>query len=43
MLIDIGTGGHWPTRVEVSADGGSVWYEVPHERMSTKYYYGWRK
>lgn len=24
-----GTGGHWPQRVEVSADGGSVWYEVP--------------
>ncbi|KJX98301.1 sulfite oxidase like protein [Zymoseptoria brevis] len=37
-----GTGGHWPERVEVSADGGSVWYEVPFDKMSTKYYYGWR-
>jgi len=25
-------GGRWPERVEVSADGGSVWYEVPYER-----------
>jgi sulfite oxidase len=37
-----GTGGRWPERVEVSADGGSVWYEVPYPRMSTKYFYGWR-
>ncbi|KAK5655065.1 hypothetical protein OQA88_5964 [Cercophora sp. LCS_1] len=35
-------GGHWPVRVEVSADGGAVWYEVPYEKMSTKYYYAWR-
>ncbi|RDW78059.1 molybdopterin binding oxidoreductase [Coleophoma crateriformis] len=35
-------GGHWPVRVEVSGDGGSVWYEVPHENMSQKYYYAWR-
>lgn len=35
-------GGHWPQRVEVSGDGGSVWYEVPHERMSQKYYHAWR-
>jgi sulfite oxidase len=35
-------GGHWPVRVEVSNDGGSVWYEVPHEQMSEKYYYAWR-
>jgi len=35
-------GGHWPIRVEVSADGGSVWYEVPYDRMSTKYYHAWR-
>ena len=35
-------GGRWPERVEVSADGGSVWYEVPYQRMSKKYYYGWR-
>lgn len=37
-----GTGGSWPERVEVSADGGSVWYEVPFENLSKKYYYGWR-
>ena len=35
-------GGHWPVRVEVSGDGGSVWYEVPYDRLSTKYYYAWR-
>ena len=35
-------GGRWPERVEVSADGGSVWYEVPAHRMSTKYFFGWR-
>jgi sulfite oxidase len=35
-------GGHWPVRVEVSGDGGSVWYEVPYENMSKKYYYAWR-
>jgi sulfite oxidase len=35
-------GGHWPERVEVSADGGSVWYEVPYEKMTTKYYFAWR-
>jgi len=35
-------GGHWPVRVEVSGDGGSIWYEVPFENMSTKYYYAWR-
>lgn len=35
-------GGHWPVRVEVSVDGGSVWYEVPYERMSKKYYHAWR-
>lgn len=29
-------GGHWPVRVEVSGDGGSVWYEVPQENMTTK-------
>jgi sulfite oxidase len=37
-----GGGGRWPERVEVSADGGSVWYEVPFEKMSRKYYYAWR-
>ncbi|THW92309.1 molybdopterin binding oxidoreductase [Aureobasidium pullulans] len=35
-------GGHWPVRVEVSGDGGSIWYEVPYENMTTKYYYAWR-
>ena len=35
-------GGHWPERVEVSADGGSVWYEVPYQRMSRKYFHAWR-
>ncbi|KAK3308490.1 Oxidoreductase, molybdopterin-binding domain-containing protein [Chaetomium strumarium] len=35
-------GGHWPVRVEVSGDGGSIWYEVPAENMSTKYFHAWR-
>ncbi|KAI9688636.1 MAG: hypothetical protein M1822_000993 [Bathelium mastoideum] len=35
-------GGHWPERVEVSSDGGSVWYQVPPERLSQKYFHGWR-
>jgi len=35
-------GGHWPVRVEVSGDGGSVWYECPWENMTTKYYHAWR-
>ncbi|KAF2758914.1 molybdopterin binding oxidoreductase [Pseudovirgaria hyperparasitica] len=35
-------GGHWPIRVEVSGDGGSIWYEVPPANLSTKYYHGWR-
>lgn len=35
-------GGHWPERVEVSGDGGSIWYEVPWEKLTTKYYYAWR-
>ncbi|ORY62415.1 oxidoreductase molybdopterin binding domain-containing protein [Pseudomassariella vexata] len=35
-------GGHWPIRVEVSGDGGSVWYEVPYEKLSTKYFHAWR-
>ena len=26
-------GGHWPVRVEVSPDGGHMWYEVPHDRI----------
>lgn len=35
-------GGHWPVRVEVSGDGGSIWYEVPPENLSTKYFHAWR-
>ncbi|RPB08392.1 molybdopterin binding oxidoreductase [Morchella conica CCBAS932] len=35
-------GGRWPQRVEVSGDGGSVWYEVPWENLSKKYYHAWR-
>ncbi|KAK4443991.1 putative sulfite oxidase [Podospora aff. communis PSN243] len=35
-------GGHWPERVEVSGDGGAIWYEVPTERMSRKYFHAWR-
>lgn len=35
-------GGRWPERVEVSGDGGSIWYEVPQENCSTKYFFGWR-
>lgn len=35
-------GGRWPIRVEVSGDGGSVWYEAPFEKMTKKYFHGWR-
>ncbi|KAG8166683.1 hypothetical protein KVR01_002372 [Diaporthe batatas] len=35
-------GGRWPVRVEVSGDGGSIWYEVPYDKMSKKYYHAWR-
>ncbi|KAF8866384.1 molybdopterin binding oxidoreductase [Acephala macrosclerotiorum] len=35
-------GGHWPVRVEASGDGGSIWYEVPYENMTEKYYQAWR-
>ena len=37
-----GTGGNWPERVEVSTDGGSVWYETPYELLSQKYFHAWR-
>ena len=37
-----GTGGSWPERVEVSTDGGSVWYETPYEKLSEKYFHAWR-
>ncbi|KAF4610710.1 hypothetical protein D9613_007294 [Agrocybe pediades] len=35
-------GGRWPERVEVSADGGFVWYEVPPENLSKKHKFAWR-
>ncbi|KAF1999233.1 sulfite oxidase mitochondrial precursor [Amniculicola lignicola CBS 123094] len=36
------SGSGWPERVEVSGDGGSIWYEVPFTGMSTKYFHAWR-
>lgn len=36
------SGSGWPERVEVSGDGGSIWYEVPFDKMSKKVYYAWR-
>ncbi|KAA8574029.1 hypothetical protein EYC84_005564 [Monilinia fructicola] len=41
-IQDMRGGGHWPVRVEVSGDGGNIWYEVPYENLSEKYYYAWR-
>ncbi|KAI1610983.1 sulfite oxidase [Exophiala viscosa] len=35
-------GGRWPERVEVSADGGFSWYDVPPENLSKKYRWAWR-
>lgn len=35
-------GGHWPERIDVSGDGGSIWYDVPQENCTTRYYNGWR-
>jgi sulfite oxidase len=35
-------GGRWPERVELSADGGFSWYEVPQENMSKKGRWTWR-
>ncbi|KAG0645159.1 hypothetical protein D0Z07_9167 [Hyphodiscus hymeniophilus] len=35
-------GGHWPERVEVSPDGGFVWYEVPLANLSPKRKFAWR-
>jgi sulfite oxidase len=35
-------GGRWPERVEVSADGGRVWYQVPLENLSSKHKWTWR-
>ena len=36
------SGSGWPERVEVSNDGGGVWYEVPNENLSKKYFHAWR-
>ncbi|KAJ4376377.1 hypothetical protein N0V83_001660 [Neocucurbitaria cava] len=36
------SGSGWPERVEVSNDGGGVWYEVPYQKLSTKYFHAWR-
>ncbi|KAL5528033.1 hypothetical protein ACEPAF_7169 [Sanghuangporus sanghuang] len=35
-------GGNWVERVEVSPDGGHVWYAVPEENLTEKHYYAWR-
>ncbi|CAG8982800.1 hypothetical protein HYALB_00001081 [Hymenoscyphus albidus] len=35
-------GGRWPERVEVSPDGGFVWYPVPVENLSKKHKFAWR-
>lgn len=34
--------GNWVERVEVSPDGGHVWYSVPQENMTEKHYHAWR-
>ena len=35
-------GGRWPERVEVSPDGGFLWYEVPPKNLSKKHKFAWR-
>ncbi|CAK5270646.1 unnamed protein product [Mycena citricolor] len=35
-------GGNWVERVEVSPDGGNVWYAVAQEDMTQKHYHAWR-
>ncbi|KAI0783500.1 sulfite oxidase mitochondrial precursor [Abortiporus biennis] len=35
-------GGNWVERVEISPDGGHVWYAVEPENMSKKHYHAWR-
>lgn len=35
-------GGRWPERVEVSSDGGFIWYDVPPKQMSKKHKFAWR-
>jgi sulfite oxidase len=36
------SGSGWPVRVEISGDGGSVWYEAPQDKLTTKYFHAWR-
>ncbi|OAG00100.1 molybdopterin binding oxidoreductase [Paraphaeosphaeria sporulosa] len=36
------SGSGWPERVEVSGDGGNIWYEVPFDQLSKKVFYSWR-
>ncbi|KIJ64599.1 hypothetical protein HYDPIDRAFT_175536 [Hydnomerulius pinastri MD-312] len=35
-------GGNWVERVEVSPDGGHVWYAVDQDEMTEKHYHAWR-
>jgi sulfite oxidase len=35
-------GGRWPERVEISSDGGYVWYAVPIKNLSPKHKFAWR-
>lgn len=35
-------GGNWVERVEVSPDGGHVWYAVEPKGMTEKHYHAWR-
>lgn len=35
-------GGRWIERVEVSPDGGHIWYPVDVDDMTTKHYHAWR-
>jgi len=35
-------GGRWPERVELSADGGFSWWDVPPENLSKKRKWTWR-
>jgi len=35
-------GGNWVERVEVSPDGGHIWYAVKPEDLTEKHYHAWR-
>lgn len=35
-------GGRWVERVEVSVDGGHIWYQVDPADLSPKHYHTWR-